>query len=142
MHNVGSEPDPGLVPEVLVEHLGVSLDFWTRVCGFATLYGRPEEGFAYITLGSAHVMLEQIGVGRNWITHELIRPLGRGINFQITVPSLDPILATLAAEDWPLFMEQEIKRYDTNEGVAEVAQFLVQDPDGYLLRFQAPRGLR
>jgi len=142
MHNIGELPDPGLVPEVLVTDLAVSLDFWSRVCGFEVLYGRAEEGFAYLTRGTAHVMLEQMGIGRNWVSGEMTRPLGRGINFQITVPAVEPLVAALRAEGLPLFMEPEVKRYDTNEGVAEVAQFLVQDPDGYLLRFQAPLGRR
>jgi hypothetical protein len=39
------------------------------------------------------------GVGRNWITADLERPLGRGINFQISVPSVAPlnVRVTIAA---------------------------------------------
>ena len=58
-------PDPALVPELLVESVAASVDFWCRLCRFEVLYDRPEEGFAYIAQGSAHLMLEQIGVGRN-----------------------------------------------------------------------------
>ena len=86
---------PSLVPEVLVEALEDSLDFWCRLCGFEVLYGRPEEGFAYITSGTAHLMIEQAGIGRNWTPAALERPLGRGANFQISVESIDPIVNSL-----------------------------------------------
>jgi catechol 2,3-dioxygenase-like lactoylglutathione lyase family enzyme len=136
------ESAPDLVPELLVGALGDSLAFWRRLCGFEVLYDRPEEGFAYITRGTTHVMLEQAGVGRNWTPAALERPLGRGINFQISVVSIDPILSALRDADWPLFMEPETKWYRTHGTEAGVVQFLVQDPDGYLIRFQSSLGQR
>lgn len=136
------EPAPGLVPELLVGALEESLDFWCRLCGFEVLYGRPEEGFAYITRGTAHLMLEQEGVGRNWVPATMERPLGRGVNFQISVASIDPIVDVLRAAKWPLFMEPETKWYRMGEAEAGVIQFLVQDPDGYLARFQSALGHR
>jgi len=135
-------PDPGLVPELLVEDLDASLDFWCRLGGFDVLYDRPEQRFAYIGRGTAHLMLEQTGAGRNWTPAALQPPLGRGVNFQISVPSIEPIVSALRAVDWPLFMEPEQKWYRTGATDAGVAQFLVQDPDGYLIRFQASLGRR
>ncbi|WP_427896098.1 bleomycin resistance protein [Kribbella sp. GL6] len=128
--------DPALVPELLVESVAQSIEFWCGVCGFETRYERP--GFAYVVLGDAHVMLEQAGVDRNWVTAPLERPLGRGINLQIAVPSIVPVVESLYRAGWPLFMEPETKWYRTDEGEAGVEQFLVTDPDGYLLRFQSP----
>ena len=135
-------PGPGLVPELLITSLEASLAFWCRLCGFEVLYDRPDEGFAYITSGTAHIMLEQRGSGRNWIPAALEPPLGRGINFQITVASIEPLLGALDAASWTLFMEPETKWYRTGTTEAGVAQFLVQDPDGYLIRFQASLGRR
>ncbi|AWB87731.1 bleomycin resistance protein [Mycetocola zhujimingii] len=126
---------PSLVPELLITDLTTSLRFWVDLCGFEILYDRPEEGFAYLHLGSAHVMLDQIGLGRDWVTGTLERPLGRGVNFEIAVPSLDEILARCAAAKWPLFLQPETRWYRTADGDIGVQQFLVQDPDGYLLRF-------
>ncbi|MFT2817821.1 bleomycin resistance protein [Leifsonia sp. A12D58] len=128
---------PQLVPELGVTDLGESLAFWVTLCGFEVLYDRPEEGFAYIHVGSAHLMLDQMGVGRDWTTGRLERPLGRGVNFEIAVPDIAPIVDRLAAAKWPLFMEPETKRYQTGETDVQVSQFLVQDPDGYLVRFSA-----
>ena len=133
---------PGLVPELLVEALEDSLDFWCRLCGFQVLYDRPEEGFAYIASGTAHVMIEQAGVGRNWTPAALERPLGRGVNFQVSVASIDPLVNALRSANWALFMEPETKWYRTGKAEAGVVQFLVQDPDGYLIRFQSSLGLR
>jgi catechol 2,3-dioxygenase-like lactoylglutathione lyase family enzyme len=137
-----SVPDPGLVPELLITDLDKSLDFWCRLCGFAVLYHRIQEGFAYVASGTAHLMLEQAGMGRNWITGPLERPLGRGINFQVSVPSIEPLLNALKEEGWPLFLAPETRWYKTGEHETGVVQFLVADPDGYLVRFQASLGRR
>ncbi|WP_165791220.1 bleomycin resistance protein [Cryobacterium zongtaii] len=128
---------PDLVPELLVGDLAVSLSFWVELCGFEVLYDRPDDGFAYLRAGTAHLMLEQVGIGRNWIPAALERPLGRGINFQIMMPNIAPLLERLAAAVWPLFMAAETRWYDTGDTQAGVAQFLVQDPDGYLVRFSS-----
>jgi catechol 2,3-dioxygenase-like lactoylglutathione lyase family enzyme len=133
---------PALVPELLVKSVAASTHFWCELCGFEVLYDRPEEGFAYLTSGDAHVMLEQIGVGRNWITGRLLPPLGRGVNFQIAVPSITPIVESLRMAGWSLFMQPETKWYRTGDSEAGVEQFLVTDPDGYLIRFQSSLGHR
>ena len=142
MTSAETTPGPDLVPELLVKSLASSLDFWCGFCGFEVLYDRPDDGFAHITRGTAHIMLEQRGAGRNWIPAALEHPFGRGINFQITVPSIHPLERALRDARWPLFMEPETKWYRTGDTEAGVAQFLVQDPDGYLIRFQASIGRR
>lgn len=135
-------PQPALVPELLVADLDRSLAFWCGLCGFEIRYARPEERFAYVAFGSAHLMLEQAGVGRNWITGALDRPLGRGVNFQITVPDSRALAATLIRAGTELFMQPETKWYAVGSEQAGVDQFLVQDPDGYLVRFQSSAGRR
>lgn len=139
---MATDSDPALVPELLVTDLGASLDFWVQLCGFTVDYSRPEEGFAYLTLGAAHVMLDQAGTGRDWITGSLDRPLGRGINFQITVPDTATIAATLERAGITLFMQPETKWYRIDDEEAGVRQFCVTDPDGHLLRFASSAGRR
>lgn len=134
--------EPALVPELLVGDLDRSLSFWRDVCGFEVLYSRAEERFAYITLGVAHLMLEQIGVGRNWITAPLEPPLGRGINFQINVPDTGLLTTALKSAGIALLMQPETKWYRIGNEEAGVEQFLVSDPDGYLIRFQSSLGRR
>lgn len=88
-------------------------------------------------------MLEQLGVGRNWITAALEPPLGRGINLQIGVPSLAPILEALRTAHQPLFLTPETTWYRVaDDEEVGVEQFLVADPDGYLIRFQTALGTR
>jgi len=139
---VNRDVEPALVPELLVADVDRSIEFWCGSCGFVIRYSRPDERFAYITQGSAHVMLEQVGVGRNWVTGELERPLGRGINLQITVPDSDAVAASLAAAGIELFMPPESAWYRIGDEEAGVRQFLVTDPDGYLIRFQSSLGRR
>jgi catechol 2,3-dioxygenase-like lactoylglutathione lyase family enzyme len=134
--------EPGLVPELSVTDLSASRRFWCDLVGFTVKYERPEEGFAYLVLGRAHLMLDQAGVGRTWATARLETPLGRGINFQLSVPSIKPVIERLRAVGWPLFGEPEEKWYRTGTTEAGVRQLLVQDPDGYLLRPQESLGTR
>ena len=115
-----------------------SIEFWCGLCGFKISYSRPDERFAYIVLGSAHLMLEEAGVGRNWITGRLERPLGRGVNLQIAVSDSAALANALHQAGVELFMQPETKWYDVGVAEAGVQQFLVQDPDGYLIRFQSP----
>jgi catechol 2,3-dioxygenase-like lactoylglutathione lyase family enzyme len=131
-----------LVPELLVTDIHKSLRFWRDICGFRVVFHRLEEGFAYLDLGGAQIMLEERGRSRNWVTAPLEPPLGRGVNFQVEVPALEPILETLARAAWPLFMAPEEKWYRTGAVETGVHQFLVQDPDGYLIRFSAHIGER
>ena len=134
--------EPDLVPELLVTDLAVSLAFWRDLCGFAVVYDRPAEGFAYIARGGAHLMLEQSGIIRNWVTGPLERPFGRGINLQVAVEDADVVAEALTAAGVALYLEPETTWYRIGEEEAGVRQLLVQDPDGYLVRFQSSIGQR
>jgi catechol 2,3-dioxygenase-like lactoylglutathione lyase family enzyme len=131
-----------LVPELLVCEIQASLAFWRDLCGFRIAYHRLEEGFAYLDQEGAQVMLEEAGHGRNWITGPMERPLGRGLNFQITLSDIGPMLERLEAASWPLFMAPEEKWYRADTIEIGQRQFLVQDPDGYLIRFAMAIGTR
>lgn len=124
-----------LVPELSVSDLQASLVFYCDVLEFDLRYGRPEEGFAFLALGAAELMVDQLGLGRDWVTAPLENPFGRGVNFQIEVPALMPILDRLAAAGIALFLAPETRTYLTASGSVVQRQFCVQDPDGYLLRF-------
>jgi hypothetical protein len=45
------------------------------------------------------------------------------------------LLGALAGANWPLFKSPEESRYRMGEQEIVQREFLVQDPDGYLLRF-------
>jgi catechol 2,3-dioxygenase-like lactoylglutathione lyase family enzyme len=131
-----------LVPELLVIDLAKSKQFWCGLCGFGIVFERRDEGFATVEKDGAQIMLEERGHGRNWITAPLDPPLGRGLNIQIIVRDLIPILDALEAAGWPLFMASETKWYRRDAIETHVQQFLVQDPDGYLVRFSMFLGER
>lgn len=131
-----------LVPELSVFNFKRSLDFYTRVLGFDIAYDRPEEGFAFLLLGEAQIMIDEIGISRTWETAEFSYPLGRGINLQIEVDTIDPILENLDQNNIPLFLDVEEKWYRVDKYEFRNKQFLVQDPDGYLLRFPQDLGAR
>jgi hypothetical protein len=52
------------------------------------------------------------------------------------------LLAALEDADVELFMQPETRWYRVDDEEAGVHQFLVQDPDGYLIRFQSSIGRR
>ena len=134
--------EPGLVPELSVTDYEASRHFWCDLVGFSLRYERLEEGFGYLVLGNAHLMLDQINRGRTWETGALEPPLGRGINFEVQVENLDTVLWRITNAGWPIFVEPEEEWYRAGDVEIGVRQFLVQDPDGYLLRLQQEIGER
>lgn len=122
-----------LVPELECLEFGISLDFYTRVLGFEIHFERPEQQFAFLKLGKAQIMLKQ--ANGYWQTGPLERPLGRGLNLQITITDADALLRRLAKCGAPLFVGPETSWYRTGMTERGQTEFLVQDPDGYLLRF-------
>ncbi|MCC9043084.1 VOC family protein [Myroides sp. M-43] len=124
-----------LVPELVISDITASLYFWCEVIGFVIMYDRPEENFAYLGLGEAQIMLEQYNPSdREWETGVLEKPYGRGINFQIEVNTIAPILKRLQEADYTLFIDVEERWYRAEDVEFGQKQFLVQDPDGYLVR--------
>ena len=136
-----------LVPELKVSDLAASLRFWRDVLDFRVVYGRPEEGFAYLDLDGAQIMLDQRGQGAPerrgiWETGPLEHPFGRGVNFQVQASDLETIQARLAAVGVPIYFGPETRWYRVGAAEIGVQQFLVQDPDGYLVRLQRKIGER
>jgi catechol 2,3-dioxygenase-like lactoylglutathione lyase family enzyme len=124
-----------LVPELSVAAIAASRRFYCDILGFSVRYERPEEGFAYLELGAAELMLDQLGTGRDWITAPLQPPFGRGVNLQIEVEAVAPLLDRLASAGITPFLPLETRSYRIATGTVSQRQFCVQDPDGYLLRF-------
>lgn len=136
--------EPALVPELSVSDWQRSRAFYCDFLGFTCRYDRPEEGFAYLALGKAHLMIDQIGLGRTFDNGHAPKnhPFGRGLNLQIEVDSIGPLLAALELADWPLFLPVEEKWYRRGAEETGNRQFVVADPDGYLLRFYQDLGSR
>jgi hypothetical protein len=69
-------------------------------------------------------------------------PFGRGINFEIQVTGLSDMLARLEAAGVAIYFGPEERWYRGNSSEVGVRQFLVQDPNGYLVRLQEKIGER
>lgn len=134
----------GIVPELGVRDWQVSRDFYLRVLGFAPRHERPEEGFSYLEREGAELMIDQIGLGRSFDdgAGPLVAPLGHGMNLQIEVTDLAPLLSALAAEAWPLLLPLEERWYRAGAQELGNRQIVLADPDGYLLRFFEDLGTR
>jgi hypothetical protein len=103
-------------------------------------YERPAEKFSYLDLGGAALMIEQ--ETDFWTTAPREKPYGRGINFQIEVGAIDPILSRLADAGIALFRPVDEAWYRRDDTYSGNRQFLVQDLDGYLLRIFEDLGER
>lgn len=132
----------GLVPELYCADIKKSLEFYIDILGFSIAYQRPEDGFAYIRKGNAELMLEQIMPDSSWISGELAYPFGRGINFQIETDEIDSLYSAAAEVHAKIFLPIEEKWYRADNILVGHRQFIVQDPDGYLLRFFKDLGTR
>jgi catechol 2,3-dioxygenase-like lactoylglutathione lyase family enzyme len=132
-----------LIPELDVENLDRSLTFYTTVVGCDVLYERPEERFAFLDLEGAKLMLEEAaGPGRRFGTAPLEHPFGRGVNFQIQVADVDELYARVLSAQAHVVITMEEKWYRRDDHDVGNRQFVVADPDGYLLRFFTDLGRR
>ena len=123
-----------LVPELDVASLERSLDCYVGTLGFTVLFERPEEKFAYLSLEGAELMLEEAaGPGRRFRTASLEHPFGRGINLQIKVADVDAVHARAVAAGLVFVIPLEDRWYRRRADEYGKRQFVVADPDGYLL---------
>lgn len=130
--------DPKLIPEFICSNYQDSLDFYLNTLGFRIEYDRPEEGFAMLEYQGAMIMIDQINLKdgkRSWITGDLEKPYGRGINIQIEINGVDALYERAKTANAKIFMDIENKDYNCDGQIVTSRQFIVQDPDGYLLRF-------
>ena len=94
---------------------------------------KEENKFVFVALEDNQMMLEQIN--GHWNTGKLEYPFGRGINFEMSVSDVDSIYKRIIEAGINPFVEMESVTYRTGESELTQKQFLVLDPDGYLLRF-------
>ena len=135
MTGSGAPPKTGwakLVPELLVSDIAASVEFWCHHLGFSVAYERPEETFAYLERPEgAQIMLSQRS--GQWETAPLDRPYGRGVMFQIYVPSIEPVERSLEAAGWPLYAGPREVWREVGDREAGQREIFVLDPDGYLI---------
>jgi len=123
-----------LVPELIVSSIDKSISFYKSL-GFKIEYERKENKFAFISLEGSQIMIQEKRDKEEWKTADIEYPFGRGINFQIEVKDIEKILNDLKKISWPLKVPLKINSYKTDKSIIRCKEFLIQDPDGYLLRF-------
>lgn len=123
-----------IIPEFSVTNLEKSLEFY-KTAGFKIEYDRPENKFAFISLGEIQLMLQELTTNEKWNVGELTYPFGNGINFQLEVENVEQIYNNLKKANYKIAFEIEENWYRQDDKLLGNKEFLIQDPDGYLLRF-------
>ena len=128
-----------IIPELSVTNLQNSLKFYKSV-GFKEEYERPENKFVFLSLGEIQFMLQEISENDKWDVAPLSYPFGNGINFQLEVDDVDKIYKSLKDNYYEIAFDIEENWYRQDDKLLGNREFLVQDPDGYLLRFSEDLG--
>ena len=122
-----------LIPELSVFDILQTKNFYEEL-GFKIEYERQEEKFVFMSFQDSQFMFEQIH-DEGWNTGELIYPLGRGINFSIAVDDIEDLYTLVKSKKLEIYKKLTKSVYLVN-GIEEIQmEFLIQDPNGYLLRF-------
>ena len=121
-----------LIPELSVSDINKSKEFYLSL-GFSIIYERVDDKFCFLELDGNQLMIEE--VNENWNVGELEYPFGRGINISMEVSDIDKLYDFVKEKQYPVFRDMQIDSYQVGDKVYHDKQFLIQDLDGYLLRF-------
>lgn len=127
-----------LVPELWCSDFETSMRFYVDLLGFDVAQQRRNDRHAYLSLHGAQIMIAHWKLDGNWVPwlpQDMAQPYGRGINLQFMVPDVDRLYETVLLHGKkPLIdiYEDEIWK---NNCMDTRRQFLILDPDGYVLRF-------
>lgn len=122
-----------LIPELSVFDILQTKKFYKEL-GFKIEYERQKEKFIFMSFQDSQFMFEQIH-DEGWNTGELIYPLGRGINFSIAVEDVEELYKLVKTLNFEIYKELTRNKYQVNGTEETQIEFLIQDPNGYLLRF-------
>ena len=122
-----------MIPELSVFDIEQTKRFYNDL-GFKIEYERPEEKFVFMSFQDSQFMFEQIH-DNGWNIDELIYPLGRGINFSIAVDDIEGLYKLVKTLNLEIYRELNRSIYQVNGTEETQIEFLIQDPNGYLLRF-------
>ena len=128
-----------IIPELSVKNLNNSLRFYKTI-GFKIEYERPEDKFIFLSMDEIQFMIQEISENDKWNIAPLSYPFGNGINFQLEVDDVELIYNNLLSNNYKIAFEIEENWYRQDNKLLGNKEFLVQDPDGYLLRFSEDLG--
>lgn len=123
-----------LIPELYVTDYAKSLSFYVDIIGFTVEYTRENPSFAFLSLGDAQLMLQQIEPTDEH-TGPLEYPLGRGMNFEIETDDVDALAQRFKDAGVRLLLDPTDFLRQTGDTQSGSRELRVLDPDGYFLRF-------
>ena len=130
-----------LMPELYVVNFQKSFNFYTKILGFKLEYQRTNPHFAFFSYHGSQLMIQEL-VRDEKEEMKLEHPFGRGMNFEIETPDLSELMKSLEKNNYPL--TRGIKESWRDVGIKDKLfgsqEILVNDPDGYLLRFKKDLG--
>lgn len=112
------------IPELSVTNLENSLKFY-KTAGFKLEYNRPENKFAFISLGEIQFMLQEISNNDKWDIAPLTYPLGNGVNFQLEVDNLDEIYDNFKNSNYKIAFDIEENWYRQDNKLLGNKGFLI-----------------
>lgn len=122
------------IPELSVFDINKSKNFYLNVLGAKIEYERQEDKFVFLSLEENQLMLEEIH-DNGWNIGELTYPLGQGINISLEIKNVDSIYQRVKEHNITLYRDMKISHYTGANEIIKQKEFLLQDPNGYLLRF-------
>lgn len=125
----GNEQFVSEAAEFFVRDLETSMRFYVGGLGFKATCQEPT--FAVVALGEAHLMLVVAGDENSSVQQWLSTgPRGVGVNIRIMVEDVDAMYQ-LATKSGAIVNDIDDRTYGLRD-------FMVADPDGFMLRFASP----
>ena len=121
-----------LVPELSVSDINKSRKFYENL-GFKVVYERQEDKFCFMQFEKNQIMIQE--KNDNWNVGKMEYPFGRGINISMSVSNVEDLFIKYKNMSIKFFLELEVHNYKVENKVYDDKEFLIQDVDGYLLRF-------
>lgn len=121
-----------LIPELSVTDINKSKDFYLKL-GFKIMYERVEDKFCFLELEGNQIMIQE--ENDTWNVGDMEYPYGRGINISMSVTDVEKMYNDILNKNIKIFKELEVHSYRVDDKVYNDLEFLIQDLDGYLLRF-------
>jgi len=125
-----------MLPEFRVTDIETSRKFYLDL-GWTIYNERPEDKFILFQMEELYLMVMQLTTSLDsWNGYAPMEPpLGRGMHLQMEVSNVDAIYKRVVNLGIPLFRDLEVNAYREHDKILKCKEFLIQDPDGYLLRF-------
>ena len=121
-----------LIAEMMVQDYPSALDWWVGLVGMTPVFTRPAQKLALLAHpdGAQLMIYERDG---DWETGAMEPPFGRGAVIQVFVADVAAVQARFATAGHAFYVPLREKWRDWGDRLGGQREFLVQDPDGYLV---------